>query len=112
MICYSNLGLTLKMSAEGRELGTRLVGFEPTTPGSEDRCSGPLSYRRKINGVSGGIRTLDIQGHNLAPLAAGLHSPSMAVNIITKSLSHFNKPTVFRDSWDISKYVPERQLVS
>jgi hypothetical protein len=26
----------------------RLEGFEPTTPGSEDRCSGPLSYRRMI----------------------------------------------------------------
>jgi hypothetical protein len=25
----------------------RLEGFEPTTPGSEDRCSCPLSYRRK-----------------------------------------------------------------
>ena len=25
----------------------RLEGFEPTTPGSEDRCSSPLSYRRK-----------------------------------------------------------------
>ena len=24
----------------------RLEGFEPTTPGSEDRCSCPLSYRR------------------------------------------------------------------
>ena len=24
----------------------RLEGFEPTTPGSEDRCSNPLSYRR------------------------------------------------------------------
>jgi hypothetical protein len=24
------------------------VGFEPTTPGSEDRCSGPLSYRRPL----------------------------------------------------------------
>ncbi len=28
-----------RMSAEGGELGTRLVGFEPTTLGSEDRCS-------------------------------------------------------------------------
>ena len=28
--------------------GTRLEGFEPTTPGSEDRCSVPLSYRRII----------------------------------------------------------------
>ena len=27
----------------------RLEGFEPTTLGSEDRCSGPLSYRRKLN---------------------------------------------------------------
>ncbi len=24
----------------------RLEGFEPPTPGSEDRCSCPLSYRR------------------------------------------------------------------
>ena len=28
-----------KMSAKGDELGTRLEGFEPTTLGSEDRCS-------------------------------------------------------------------------
>lgn len=27
-------------------LMARLEGFEPTTPGSEDRCSNPLSYRR------------------------------------------------------------------
>jgi hypothetical protein len=26
----------------------RLEGFEPTTPGSEDRCSCPLSYRRTL----------------------------------------------------------------
>ena len=34
-----------------RRLGAviaRLEGFEPTTPGSEDRCSCPLSYRRRI----------------------------------------------------------------
>src|SRR4030042_6604942 len=31
------------------EIGTRLEGFEPTTPGSEDRCSCPLSYRRKVS---------------------------------------------------------------
>jgi ribosomal protein S4 len=29
--------------------GTRLVGFEPPTLGSEDRCSNPLSYRRNIS---------------------------------------------------------------
>ena len=45
-------------------LMARLEGFEPTTLGSEDRCSNPLSYGR---GVDGGIRTLDLQGHNLAP---------------------------------------------
>ncbi len=28
-----------KMSATGEELNTRLEGFEPTTLGSEDRCS-------------------------------------------------------------------------
>src|SRR4030042_4945416 len=32
----------------------RLVGFEPTTLGSEDRCSVPLSYRR--SGGWGGRR--------------------------------------------------------
>ena len=36
-----------KMSANQRELDARLEGFEPTTPGSEDRCSCPLSYRRR-----------------------------------------------------------------
>jgi integrase len=35
-----------KMSADDAETDTRLEGFEPTTPGSEDRCSCPLSYRR------------------------------------------------------------------
>jgi hypothetical protein len=35
-----------KMSADDTETDTRLEGFEPTTPGSEDRCSCPLSYRR------------------------------------------------------------------
>jgi hypothetical protein len=30
----------------------RLEGFEPTTPGSEDRCSCPLSYRRTIAGLA------------------------------------------------------------
>ena len=36
-----------KMSAnEGNQIA-RLEGFEPTTPGSEDRCSCPLSYRRR-----------------------------------------------------------------
>jgi len=57
-----------KMSAnEGNQIA-RLEGFEPTTPGSEDRCSCPLSYRRETLpsqssiprtlgsiGVSGGI---------------------------------------------------------
>ena len=28
-----------KMSAKQDDSGTRLEGFEPTTPGSEDRCS-------------------------------------------------------------------------
>ena len=55
-----------KMSAKEDDSEARLEGFEPTTPGSEDRCSCPLSYRREC-GVSGGIRTLDLQGHNLAP---------------------------------------------
>ena len=36
-----------KMLANPHDSGTRLEGFEPTTPGSEDRCSCPLSYRRK-----------------------------------------------------------------
>ena len=46
----------------------RLEGFEPPTPGSEDQCSNPLSYRRRRGiGVRKGIRTLDLQGHNLAP---------------------------------------------
>ena len=38
-----------KMSANGGDSGTRLEGFEPTPPGSEDRCSCPLSYRRTNN---------------------------------------------------------------
>ena len=37
-----------KMSAISDESDTRLEGFEPTTPGSEDRCSSPLSYRRTL----------------------------------------------------------------
>jgi len=36
-----------KMLAKEDESDTRLEGFEPTTPGSEDRCSCPLSYRRR-----------------------------------------------------------------
>lgn len=35
----------------------RPAGFEPTTPGSEDQCSNPLSYGRlsinKVVGVTG-----------------------------------------------------------
>jgi integrase len=38
-----------KMLAKEDDSDTRLEGFEPTTPGSEDRCSGPLSYRRTIS---------------------------------------------------------------
>gem|GEM_PF-4605316 len=33
---------------QGIDVDTRLEGFEPTTPGSEDRCSCPLSYRRTL----------------------------------------------------------------
>jgi hypothetical protein len=46
--------------------GARPDGFEPPTPGSEDQCSDPLSYGRGIRGVSEGIRTPGLQGHNLA----------------------------------------------
>ena len=35
-----------KMLPNSGESDTRLVGFEPTAIGSEDRCSNPLSYRR------------------------------------------------------------------
>ena len=34
---------------ESNKLVARLEGFEPTTPGSEDRCSCPLSYRRTLS---------------------------------------------------------------
>ena len=46
----------------------RPEGFEPPTPWSEATCSGPLSYGRmkEERGVSEGIRTPDLQGHNLA----------------------------------------------
>ena len=36
---------------------TRLVGFEPTTHGFEDRYSDPLSYRRTISN----LQTLTLQ---------------------------------------------------
>jgi len=42
-ISEKNVG---KMSATEDKSDARLEGFEPTTPGSEDRCSCPLSYRR------------------------------------------------------------------
>lgn len=38
--CNRDLGGTQRMNM------ARLEGFEPPTPGSEDRCSCPLSYRR------------------------------------------------------------------
>ena len=46
----------------------RPEGFEPPTPWSEATCSSPLSYGRvrEEAGVSEGIRTPDLQGHNLA----------------------------------------------
>lgn len=48
----------------------RPEGFEPPTPWSEATCSSPLSYGRVLtrdeSGVSEGIRTPDLQGHNLA----------------------------------------------
>ena len=47
----------------------RPEGFEPPTPWSEATCSSPLSYGRVMmeeRGVSEGIRTPDLQGHNLA----------------------------------------------
>src|SRR3954470_22811454 len=49
----------------------RPEGFEPPTPWSEATCSSPLSYGRVWIvecefGVSEGIRTPGLQGHNLA----------------------------------------------
>ncbi len=56
-----------RMDAETKRQGGTMASE------SEDRCSAPLSYGRQVtrpgkatDGVSEGIRTLDLQGHNLA----------------------------------------------
>lgn len=47
-----------------------LEGFEPTTFGSGDHCSKPLSYNPIIN-EGGRIRTYDLQIRSLTPYPLG-----------------------------------------
>ena len=51
--CLCKLMLSLNRMINNKI--ARPEGFEPTTPGTEVRCSIHLSYGRKINGVSEGI---------------------------------------------------------
>ena len=64
-----------KMSANESGSGTRLEGFEPTTPGSEDRCSVPLSYRRIIRKGERWDLNPRSPGPQPGALTAGLRSP-------------------------------------
>ena len=53
----------------------RLEGFEPTTPGSEDRCSIPLSYRRIIKKGERWDLNPRSPGPQPGALTTGLRSP-------------------------------------
>jgi hypothetical protein len=63
----------------------RLEGFEPTTPGSEDRCSCPLSYRRirlNLRYTAAGCRQVAARTINGGSMALRLPTATSLVNTV------------------------------